>query len=355
MEQPPFWARTSSRPNTPAQAGVFLVVAVLAVSVGTFLSGWLAPSAEALTATPRLELTADPGATVLASIRITNEERRSQVFYSSFENFNSQDESGTPSFSPRREGLAAWMKAPAQIVLGPGQTEDIPLEITIPQDADPGGHFAAVFFSTEPPQTRENEGNVSIGARLGTLVLLRVNGDFDQSATIAEFNTASKQKLFSSLPVQFYYRFQNTGDDHQKPLGDIQITNMLGRTVKLLPANTLDGSVLPKSIRRFTSVWTESGGMQQQEPVTDLPELQDLTFWQTVAAQWKNFNFGRYTATLKLVYGTKELQSVRSQTSFYIIPWQLLSIAVPSGIVLLVLLRFGIKRYNRYIIAKAKK
>jgi hypothetical protein len=333
--------------RTPAFAGVFVLFLA-----GVFLL--LPPQhSQALTVNPKLELNSDPGFTLRTAIKVTNEERSSRLFYISYANFNSQDETGTPSFSTRREGLSTWIKSQDTITLGPGETAEVPIEISIPQDAEPGGHFAGAFFSLEPGEQTSDKGRIAIGSRLGSLILLRVSGDFVQNATIVEFNTTGKKRFFTRLPIQFYYRFQNIGDDHQKPLGDIQINNTYGRNVKILSANTVDGSVLPKSIRRFTSVWAEPGGGLKQEPVVDLVEPPQLPFWASVKEQWSNFAFGRYTAKLKVVYGTKELKSANSELVFYIIPWHLLSVAVPIGIVLLIILRFALKRYNRYIIAKA--
>lgn len=338
-----------SRLLTPAFAGVFVFFLI----AGSFFA--VPSAAQALTVNPRIELNADPGTTLRTILRITNDERQSRIFYLRFENFNSQDETGNPSFTTRQEGLATWIKTQDSITLGPGETVDMPVDIAIPIDAEPGGHFAAIFFLATPPEVEEDLGRLGIAAKLGTLVLLRVNGDFVQNAIILEFNTKDKKKIFTQLPVQFYYRFQNTGDDHQRPIGDIQISNIFGQITKLLAANTIDGSVLPKSIRRFTSVWTEAGGDLKQPPVIDVEEAPPLPYWQTAKEQWHHFIFGRYTANLKVVYGTKELKSDNAELVFYIIPWQLLSIMVPSGIVLLILLRFGVKRYNRYIISRARK
>jgi hypothetical protein len=331
----------------PALAGVFIFCLLLG---GVFPLD----EARALTINPRLELNANPGTTIRTEIKVTNDERQSRTFFLGYENFNSQDETGTPTFSPRREDLATWIKTPPSITLGPGETIDLPVEIAVPQDAEPGGHFAAVFFLSEPPPAGDDSGKVGIGAKLGSLILLRVNGNFVQNATILEFNTTGKKRIFTQLPIEFFYRFQNTGDDHQKPLGDILIKNIFGQTTKILTANTIDGSVLPKSIRRFTSVWTESGGPLKQEPVVELKAVPHATYWQAVRQQWHHFAFGRYTAKLKVIYGTKELKSAHSEFVFYIIPWQLLSLLVPSAIILLLLARFGIKRYNRFIVQRAK-
>jgi len=337
--------------RTQATACVFAIVLAAAVAVAAVLP----QQALALTVTPRLELNADPGTTISTTVKLTNEQRESKTAYLRFANFNSEDENGTPSFSDRQEDLAAWLSGPASVTVGPGETKEVPLQIAIPKDASPGGHFAGVFFMSQPPNAENQHIQVSIASELGSLILLRVNGDFDQAANILEFHTLGKKIFWTQLPIGFYYRFQDTGDDHLKPLGDVQISNIFGRTVKILPANTIDGSVLPKSIRRFQTVWTQIGGPLKQEPVIDMPQQEKLPFWQAAKYQARHLAIGRYTATLKLAFGTKGLQSAHATVVFYIIPWQLLCVAIPSLIVLLIIARFAIKRYNRYILARAER
>lgn len=333
--------------NTSVLTGVFVF--------GALFFGLSVEPAQALTVNPRLEYDADPGSTIHSTIQILNDERQTRTFYLRSENFNSEDEAGTPSFTTRQEDLATWIKTPDVITLGPGQAMNLPLEIAVPKNAEPGGHYAAVFFLSQPPSSDKSQSDVGIESRLGSLILLRVSGDFVQDASILEFNTTGGKKFFTGLPIQFYYRFQNTGDDHQKPLGDIVIKDIFGRTVKIIPANTNDGSVLPKSIRRFVSVWTERKGPLNQGAIMDMPETPKLKFWEAAKYEWHNFAFGRYTATLKVVYGTKQLKSDRAEMVFYIIPWQLLCILIPAGLILLVLLRYGIKYYNLYIVSRSQR
>ncbi len=310
-----------------------------------------------MTVTPKLEVEANPGTTATTSLKLMNDERESKTFYIRSENFNAQDESGRPSFLPRQEGLATWIKAPLSITLGPGQAIELPIEIAVPYNADPGGHFAAIFFLTEPPNPGDDPGVVALSAKLGALVLLRVNGDFVEGANILEFGTVGKQKFFTQLPIQFYYRFQNTGEDHQRPIGDILISNLWGSEVKALDANPVEGSVLPKSVRKFTSVWMEKGGDYKQAPVVDLSKGADekKSFWDAVNYQARNFNMGRYTATVKVAFGSKEHKTDNDQFIFYIIPWQLLVVAIPTLLIILYILRRLVKRYNRYIVARAQK
>ena len=164
-----------SAPRTQALACVFIIVLGFGVLFNL-------PRADALTITPRLELNADPGSVIQAIVKVSNEQRESKTVYLKFANFNSEDESGTPSFSERQEDLAIWMEAAASVTVGPGETKQVPVRISIPKDATPGGHFAAIFFLSNPPTATSNE--VAISSELGSLVLLRVNGDFQQDAFV---------------------------------------------------------------------------------------------------------------------------------------------------------------------------
>lgn len=325
-----------------AAFGAVLVLAMLLLSV---------KSVHAVTVTPRLELNGDPGQSLRETFKVTNEQRQSQTFYLSFANFRSVDESGTPVFSDRAEDLATWIEAPSQVTIGPLDSVEVPVTVRIPSDAEPGGHFAAIFLQTSPPAP-DQPGQIGISGKLGTLILLRVGGDFVQGATILEFGTKNKSYFFISLPITFYYRFQNIGDDHTKPLGDVIITNMVGQTSKILPANPVDGSVLPKSVRRFETTWSDSGKPLKQEIVAKIQEP-PRGFWPMVKYEWQNFAFGKYQAKLKLAFGTKELQSANASFTFYVIPWQLLSIVIPALIITLILIRWFVRRYNRYIIGRA--
>jgi hypothetical protein len=77
--------------------------------------------------------------------------------------------------------------------------------------------------------------------------------------------------------------------------------------------------------------------------------------WNDVKYQWQNFAFGKYKATIKVVYGTKELRSANAKVTFWVIPWQLLLVTISGAAVILVVGRFSLKRYNRYIIAQSQR
>jgi hypothetical protein len=54
--------------------------------------------------------------------------------------------------------LSAWISGPESVTVGPGESREVAIKIAIPANAEPGGHFAAVFFQTTPPTGDDNAG-----------------------------------------------------------------------------------------------------------------------------------------------------------------------------------------------------
>lgn len=309
-------------------------------------------SVQAIAVTPpRLELSGDPGSTIRSEIKVTNDSDSTVTYYTQVENFEAQDESGQPNFVPAKEGLATWVGVDQSVTLKAGEQKTIPFTISVPKNAEPGGYFASVFVRTTPPP--RSGGEVSIGARLGTLLLVRVNGDIQEGVNILEFGTKDSKRFFTALPVDLYYRFQNTGADRVKPEGDIVIKNLLGMTSAVVKANRTEGSVLPRSIRRFESSWTK-----QEEATANTEEAKkqapDTGFFGQALYQVKNFAFGIYTANLDIRFGENN-NTAQAKYRFVVFPWQLITIVLVGLLLIIFVLRFVLKRYNNHIINQHRR
>ena len=328
---------------------------ILLAAVLIFISIFLVflRQTQAISISPvRIEMAVDPGRSEQGVFKVINDEAEGKLFYTSFENFEATGETGNPNFIPGREGLASWISAPSQIIVGPGETKEVPFTINVPRNADPGGYFAAIFLSTSPPQSNRG-GEVTIGARIGTLLLFRVNGDIKEGGALLEFGIKDNQKLFTSLPVPFYYRFQNAGDDRVRPVGNITIKNTLGMTSQVINANISQGNVLPQSIRRFESSWLETSGKQQAVDAAVPESAGGKGFFAAAKAQAKNFALGRYTAELGITYGQANQQTELAYVSFWVIPWQLLVLILVLLLIVYWILTRGLRKYNRWVIRRA--
>jgi hypothetical protein len=314
--------------------------------------GLLPLPAQALTISPvRIEVSGDPGETVRQEIKLTNTEREDTTFYISYANFDSKDETGTPTFIPGDQGLATWIRSPQSVTIKTGESKTVPFTIEIPRGAEPGGYFSVIFASRQAP---DGDGQVALGEQVGSLILLRVNGDIATEGGLLEYGTKNKQQLFTELPITFYYRFQNNGEDRVQPEGVITIKNTFGLTSKVLSANPTRGSVLPQSIRRFETSWINGPGKTAQDPFAQVPAKTGSGFWSEVKYQWHNFAFGLYRAHLEIAYGSVEQRSSKASLTFFVLPWQLLTVIIPIIVAALATVWFLLRQYNHWIIRRAQ-
>ena len=321
-----------------------LIYAPLANAQGTPVSG----SGLSLTLAPvRVEIAGNPGETVQTNMTLSNNRDVEQTFYSSFTAFEAQGETGIPNYVVATEGLATWMHVPESITLAPLESRKITLAILIPKDAEPGGNFAVVFWGNQPPAVGTDQ--VAVGGKFGMLVLLRVNGEIKESGTILNYQTKDNRNFYTSLPVSFTYRFQNTGSDRVKPGGDIVVRNMLGLKSAVIPANKVEGNVLPHSIRKFETFWQK----KNSPPSVDSKEP-ERSFFEEVGYQWHNFALGRYVATMNLVFASDK-QTATGSVSFWVFPWQLLIVLTVLLLLAYFIIRKILRGYNRWIIQQAQE
>lgn len=311
---------------------------IFAILVSVLLFG-NAPRADALTISPaRFEVTTDPGTEVGGTVTLLNDQQTPITFYTSYENFVAGDDnSGTPKFIGAEDGLATWMESPSEVTLAPGEVKKVNFTIRVPEDAAAGGYFGAIFWNTMPP----SGGQVSIGAKVGMLVLLSVSGDVTESGGITSFTRAGHGFFYTALPINFSYTFRNDGGDRVQPAGTVRIRDTIFLRAKLLDANISKGNVLPASQRNFSLSWTKN--------TEEVPH----GFFKSVGYEWRNFALGFYTASLSVTYGTEQLSSHRS-VHFFVLPWQLLIVVIAALCIFWVIFKRLLHTYNRRIIARAR-
>lgn len=307
--------------------------------------------AHALTITPiRYEIVGDPGQTLTEKMGLVNETKNTQTFYASFANFEAQGDSGSPTFIDARDGLGTWITTEqASVTLAPGAQKELTFKIAIPKDAEPGGHFAAIFWGTSPGGA---PGQVSIGAKTGMLILLSVNGDVKEQAGLVDFKLHNDKHFYKELPVGFEYRFSNQGGDRVKPKGSVVIRSIFGWVSKKVNANPFDGNVLPGTTRKFTPEWARRDSVEARDQ--EDARNASYSFKKAVKDEWHNFAFGIFRAKVVASFGATN-QEVKSHAVYFLVfPWELLLVLCAVGIPMFFILRGLIRRYNRSIIRKAQ-
>jgi len=298
---------------------------------------------EALTLSPpHFNHSLNAGDSVLEVVRLFNETDTTEVFYPIVMNFGaSNDEDGTPRFYPASEdrlgeGMADWISIETnRIELAPGGRYNLPFSINLPEEnVKPGGHYGAILLSSSPPS--QDGGSIGVAAQLATIILVRVSGDVQEIGSIAEFGFSDPRPWYNHLPVEMFMRFENAGNVHLKPAGNLIIENWYGRRVADIGINSELKNVLPLSIRRFVFGWGAEVGDKDAGPLE---------------REFRNFALGKYTARLIVSYGTSN-QVLSAERTFYVWPWRLMSVT-GIGLISLLIILVALKRaYDRSLIKK---
>jgi hypothetical protein len=310
--------------------GAAAVAAPFALAANTATPSGGSPGQGLEISPPVIELSADPGQTVTTKIRVRNVTQGILIAKGKADDFGAgTDESGQPKLlldetGATRYSLKYWVSGVPDITLAPQELKTTTVTITVPKNAEPGGHFGVIRFTAVPPNL-EGTG-VALSASVGSLILLKVSGNIVDKLSLAEFDTNEKglkKSFFEHGPVGFLVRVKNEGSVHEKAQGSIDVTDTFGKKVASVAVNPKGGNVLPDSIRRF-------------EQSLDKKQL-----------------FGFYTAKLSMTYAGS--QKLTSKLTFWVIPWKLILLVILGLVVLWYLAKIGLRRYNEKIIAQARR
>ncbi len=307
-------------------ATLVLLVLLFFVSTGQARADSTSGS-QTLSVSPTLfQMNATPGQVWQSEIRVINVNNYDITVYPQVVNFAPQGEAGQGDFIPifasetNGQTLAEWVDISKEgITIPKQQTVSVPFTIKCPQNAAPGGHYAAILIGTRPADGGA-ESALKTAQFVSSLFFVRVAGDVVESGTIREFRTTAS--VLQTPDVDFEVRFQNTGNVHLQPQGDISIYNMWGEERGTIPINhqTHFGNVLPQSIRKFNFTWK---------------------------SEESAFDIGRYRAVVTLGFGEDKKNFVTSTTYFWIVPYKEILIFLSAIIAFIWFFTFAVKMYIR--------
>lgn len=317
----------------------FIIISIIGLLAGLF--GYAIGKAGAfeklaLTITPPLfQMAIGPGEVWRSSLKVVNTNPYDLTVYASTMNFEAGGEEGQGRFVPILESgannysLAKWIEiTPDPIFIPQGKSIDIPFTVKIPQDAEAGGHYAAILVGTRPQNENLNGANVLVSSQVSSLFLARVNGDVREEGYIKEFRV--ERTFYEKPDIDFILRFANTGNVHLKPQGEITVFNMWGREMGKISINEKSdfGNVLPRSVRKFVFNWQRN-----------------LNFLET----------GRFKAVATISYGQDERQSISRVVYFWILPGKpLLGMAI-SFLVFILTIILLTRRYVKKSLASLEQ
>lgn len=280
--------------------------ALIALSVGIFLSLVLAPQAARADSTAHLSVApavidekVSARDILNKTIKIINTSGRKLQLYPSVNDVNPQE--GMQEFqyagnsNDRSHSLANWIELSRGVIeLNPGEERDVPFVIRAHLDAPAQTYHAQIIFyegaNREVAQTASAFGVVTLN--------IEVKADIKEIMQLNKFSTDSV--VFTGDDIVFKYQVQNIGNQELKPSGEIAIFNRRGEEIASVDVNKDGKVVTPDQMTQLASVWSGVTG------------------------------FGRFKALLTVQYGS-QTAAVTDTVYFWVIPWkQLLGLFIVS-------------------------
>lgn len=284
-----------------------------------------------MSVTPTLfEMAAVPNQSWNSSVKVINNNPHELTVYANVVNFAPQGETGNgkflPVFEEFTEGktLAEWITVSDEPIVVPRESSmSVPVNVVVPDDASPGGHYAAIMIGTRPPES-DKAFQVKTAQVVTSLFFVRIAGDVVEKGDVRTFR--AKDSFVETPEVDFEIRFENKGNVHLRPQGEIVITNMWGKERGVVPINhqTHFGNVLPESIREFNFVW------KGEQSFTDI---------------------GRYKAVLTLAYGQDVRNFVTQSAFFWVVPIKAVLVVLGSFAAIIFLVSWSIRAYVRKMLS----
>jgi len=122
-------------------------------------------------------------------------------------------------------GLMNWISFDEQeFTLEPKASKEFHYKIKIPDNAPPGGHYAAVLFRGIPP---EEMTGIGVSGRTGTVILVEVTGDVVKKAEITSLDAPT---FIAHGPLDIHFKVKNDGNTYLFPEGKVVVSGWFQKT-----------------------------------------------------------------------------------------------------------------------------
>jgi hypothetical protein len=233
--------------------------------------------------------------------------------------FSIDEESIFAFYEPGHQSYscARWLTLDeAEFDLNPGEAKEVKVTVAVPDEVEPGGHYAALFFETAPVENPPGV-SVTITGRIPSLFYLTIPG-------ITEADVFSDAEIVSLIlpgwlekgPVEAGVVVRNTGNVHLTIAAKAYFSGFRGEKIGELDLGQV--VILPRSERIMKGSWEKT------------PLLSKVK---------ASIVIGYFDQQGELVNKTKT-------ADFWIIPWKLVVIIVVA-LGLLVLLVWQLRKRYR--------
>jgi hypothetical protein len=226
------------------------------------ISFFITPTAQAVAAQPKgislspfqQQVSMAPGDVSKSFVlRLTNHTKTVQELRLSPRDFGSLNDSGgvlldaSKSYT-QKYGLASWLTLETDtVVLNPGESREVLVTIDNRTSLRPGGHYGAVATTvTSLIDKADNE--VAVNQQLLSLIFVTKLGGAKYDLKLSSM---SHNGNWLHLPKTVQLRFQNPGNVHVIPRGEVKLRSPDGTIIARGVINSESAFVLPESFREL--------------------------------------------------------------------------------------------------------
>lgn len=215
--------------------------------------------------------------------------------------------------------LRDYISFPAErFILKHNERARIPVTVSVPPDAEAGGRYGSVLVTTVSKEANIDavDGatpSSAIISRVGTLFFLTIPGETAIEGQMQQFATVPDTQFFADGPINFQILFENTGNLHLNPYGEIRITNLFNEEVGFVEIDPW--FALPQSLRSREISWT------------------------------RELLLGRYSATAHINRGYDDIVDTETIT-FWVLPWKILVPIFVGLFLVFFVIRFVAKNFE---------
>jgi hypothetical protein len=226
-------------------------LAVVVFLAGFWFSAGIARAApQDITMTPTsVSPVINPGSVYHGSFQVINQGQTGYNFIVYATPYRVNGEAYTPVFTvlPSAPDIASWLNfsIPGGHI-NPSQSLNVNYTVTVPENVQPGGYYAAAFAETQYPK---NAAGITLNEQVGELFYIEVAGPVVKTGKLLTWSSS----FFQKPPLTSTIRLEDNGSINFPATIHLQVKDILGHTkYSLLTTKQL----LPQTIRRITMPWS---------------------------------------------------------------------------------------------------
>jgi len=150
----------------------------------------------------------------------------------------------------QNKDLGSWISlSKKEVTVGVGKQVTVPFTITIPEDAEPGDHAAAIAVKLK--NTRSNLGGMSVVTRVGARVYLTVAGEVKINLQLIKIS----HSYLGQGKLRFSVVFNNKGNVRHEPVARVHLRSLF-KDYGVMDDVRL-GTIFPGNIGSGTFMWKD--------------------------------------------------------------------------------------------------